>query len=187
MIKKIATVFCTFLISVFTCAYTRPDVYHIDAQKNAVLHNNLGLQAVAEERYEAAIEEFSIAIALNPKTQATAIYFNNLGETYMKVGYYKEAQQCFEKSMKQYHLNFLFYQNLVNSYKAQGVIPTKIRYYKSIEDKSSLNMIMLGLLYIANGDKRGGIIKLDEFCMREPSLLITGAVRNYLRTITSQN
>lgn len=170
----------------FVCGYTRPDVYKIDAEKNAILHNNMGLNDVAEQNYNAAIQEFCIAISLNPRTQATAVYYNNLGETYMKVGKFRDAQSCFEMSIKQYNLNFLYYQNLVNSFKAQKTVGLKIKTYQAKESKDPTNMIVLGLLYVANGDIRRGIIKLDEFCMQEPDLLLTGAVRNYLNGLTAK-
>lgn len=183
MRKNLATVLILFVMSFITSGYMKPNVYQIDAGKNAIMHNSLGLKFVSEQNYYDAIQEFSLAIALNPKTQATAVYYNNLGETYMKIGYFKEAQRCFETSIAQYNLNFLYYQNLVQSFKAQKIVKTKIKVYEAKNDKNTLNMIVLGLLYVANGDVRSGIIKLDEFCMREPDLLITGAVRNYLSGI----
>jgi len=187
MIKKSVTVLILFVMALFGSAYVRPDVYKIDAEKNAVIHNNLGLVAVSEKYYYRAIQEFNLAIALNPRTQATAVYYNNLGETYMKIGYPKEAQRCFENSIMQYSLNFLYYQNLVNSFKAQKILPAKIKYYQSKKDKNPLNMVILGLLYVANGDVRRGIIKLDEFCMKEPDLIITTAVKSYMSEIIPKN
>lgn len=171
------------LITIFTVGYSKPDVYNIDAEKNAVSHNNLGLDAMDDENYFTAIQEFSLAILLNPKTQATSVYYNNLGEAYMKLGCYKDAQGCFEKAIKQYSLNFLYYQNLVKSFKAQNILKSKESVYREKSEKSSLSMVILGLIYVENGDIRRGIIKLDEFCMKEPDLLITPAVRNYIRTL----
>lgn len=185
MIKKI--IVCLFFLTLVTSGYTKPDVYKIDAEKNAVKHNNLGLNDLAEQNYLAAIQEFSLAILLNPKTQATSVYYNNLGETYMKIGYYKDAQGCFEMAIKQYNLNFLYYQNLVDSFKAQGIVVSKLKFYKAKGEKNPMNMVIVGLLYVANGNKRSGIIKLDEFCMSEPDLLITQAVRSYLQSIIPKN
>lgn len=186
MMKKIKLFLLVFLIAVFASGYLKPSgVYEIDAAKNATLHNNLGLRFVSEGNYYDAVQEFKLAIALNPKTQATAVYYNNLGETYMKIGYHKDAQNCFENSIKQYSLNFLYYQNLTKAFKAQNNVKAQIKVYenKSIKENNPMNMIMLGLLYVENGDIRRGIIKLDEFCMKEPTLLITNAVRNYIKEI----
>lgn len=176
-----------FLISFVTSAYQKPDVYVIDAERNAVSHNNKGLEAMDDENYFEAVQEFSLAILLNPKTQATATYYNNLGLAYMKLGCYKDAQGCFEKAIKQYSLNFLYYQNLVQSFKSQKILKQKTAEYEKKSEKNSLSMIILGLIYVENGDVRRGIIKLDEFCMKEPSLLITPAVRSYIESVVSQD
>lgn len=187
MIKKTLVVLFLFLTTFVVSGYRKPEVYTIDAQKNAVLHNNLGLKAVEERSYLQAVQEFNLAINLNPKTQATAVYYNNLGEVYMKIGYFDFAQNCFERAITQYNLNFLFYKNLVDSFKAQKLVGSKIKLYEKKKDNNPLNMVTLGLLYVANGDIRRGIIKLDEFCMREPDLLITGAVRSYIKELVAKN
>lgn len=183
MMKKSILVLFLFFSVLLLSGYVRPDVYKIDAAKNATAHNDWGLKASYNGNYYEAIQEFCLAIALNPGTQATAIYYNNLGEVYMKVGFYKEAQRCFENSITQYSLNFLYYQNLVKAIKVQNLTSAKIKEYRIKSAKNSLSMIILGLLYVQSGDVRGGVIKLDEFCMREPDLIITSAVRDYLKQI----
>ena len=187
MIKKLITILFLLTLTLGVSGYLKPDVYKIDAEKNAVMHNNLGLQALSDNNFYVAIQEFSLAILLNPKTQATSVYYNNLGETYMRLGDFRGAQGCFEKAIKQYNLSFSYYQNLVKSFKAQKMIKSKLSYYQSKTSKDPMNMLMLGLLYVNNGDIRQGIIKLDEFCMQEPDLLITGAVRSYLKSIIPQD
>jgi len=183
MIKKIFSAFFLLALTLVASGYTRPDVYKIDPTTNAINHNNIGLKDVCEHNYYDAIQEFSLAIALNPKTQATAVYYNNLGETYMRIADFRAAQGCFELAIKQYNLNLLYYQNLVSSFKAQKVMPAKIQLYKAKGEKDPMNMIILGLLYVSSGNIQGGIIKLDEFCMKEPDLLISDAVRSYIQSI----
>ena len=77
------------------CAPGTIATYVIDPEKNAYEHNNLGIMYVEEKCYYAAIQEFKMAISLNPKTQATAVYFNNLGKVYMTIGYPELALDCF--------------------------------------------------------------------------------------------
>lgn len=181
--SRVLVLLSLFIILFATVGYSKPDVYTIDAEKNAVNHNNLGLEAMEDENYFTAVQEFSLAILLNPKTQATAVYYNNLGEAYMQLRCYKDAQGCFEKAIKQYSLNFHYYENLVHSFQSQNILKQKIVEYQKKSENSSLSMVILGLLYVANGDERRGIIKLDEFCMKEPDLLITPAVRNYIESV----
>jgi tetratricopeptide (TPR) repeat protein len=164
-------------------ASTKPDVYKIDATKNAYIHNNIGLHYVEEKWYPAAVQEFKIAISLNPSTQATAVYYKNLGDTYMKMRLFKYAQDCYERAIKLYSLNFTYYQSLVKSFNAQNLVNSEIMFYEKHKSQNPYDMIILGLLYVESGDLKRGVIKLDEFCMQEPNLLITGAVRAYLKEI----
>ena len=167
--------------SIVTSAYRKPDVYVIDAEKNAYMHNNLGLMYVNEKCYYAAIQEYKIAISLNPNTQATAVYYNNLGEVYLTIGYPEYALDCFERAIKQFSLNFKYYQNLAKTYKQLGTLDNKIQEYSN--KTNPLNQVMLGVLYAEKGDKKRAIIILDNFIMSEPDLIITPAVKNYIREL----
>ncbi len=172
-------IFLLLLSGILASGYRKPDVYVIDATKNAFLHNNMGLRYMNEQYYAAAIQEFKIAISLNPNTQATSVYYNNIGDAYMAIGYPDMARRPYEDAIKQYSLNFQYYQDLVKCYKSLGLVNAKIKEYSN--DKNSLNKVMLGLLYIEKGDKKRGIIVLDEFVMSEPDLLITAAVKQYIK------
>lgn len=155
----------------------------IDAQKNAYIHNNKGLLYLGENYYFGAIKEFEIAIGLNPDSQATAVYYTNLGNTYEKIGYPELARPCFEKALSLNVLCFDYYLRLVENYETLGIVEKKLNEF--IADKSSpLNDIMVGLLYIKKGDISTGITVLDEFCNNEPKLLVTSGVRAYLDKIT---
>ena len=181
--KKLLTL-SLICLSFITSGYKKPDVYKIDATKNGYIHNNRGLMYMSERCYYAAIQEFKIAISLNPDTQATSVYYNNIGDAYMIIGYPDYAQDAYERAIHQYSLNFQYYQDLAKCYKALNIIPSKIREYSSRENP--LNRVMLGLLYIESGDLKRGIIILDEFAMSEPDLLITRSIKEYLREKTKE-
>lgn len=155
----------------------------INPEKNAYIHNNLGLGYLNMGQYGAAIQEFKIAISLNPDTQATAVYFNNLGETYLKLSYYFQAQDCFERALSKYPLNFKYYLNLVTAYQMQGNLDSKLKPLLKYK-KTPLDDITIGLIYIAKGQTNRGITILDNFVMNEPKLLITDGVKYYLKGIT---
>lgn len=183
--KKFLTLICLISISIVVSGYKKPDVFHIKPEKNAYSHNNLGLMYMNDKIYYAAIQEFKIAISLNPNTQATAVYYNNLGETYMLMGYPKYAQDCFERAIKLSGLNFKYYQNLAECFYAQGLTDLKLQSY-SQDAKNPLNTIMVGLLLAQKGEYRKAIIKLDDYCMQEPDLIITNAVKEYIKTLTAK-
>ena len=185
MIKKIILIFFLTLI-IQACAIAKDKDYiglmKIDPEKNAYVHNNMGLQYLTIGQYYAAIQEFKIAIGLNPNTQATSLYFNNLGETYLRLGVYASAQDCFERAIEKYPLNFKYYLNLVTSYQMQGILDSKLKYYRK-NKKSPLDDITIGLILIAKGQTNDGITVLDNFVMNEPKLFITDGVKYYLSGI----
>lgn len=180
MIKKI---FIYFLITmtVLCSAYRKPDKYIIQAEKDAYFHNNMGIRYLEDKIYYAAIQEFKIAINLSPSTQASAIFYNNLGETYMFIGYPDMAKTCFEDAIKLYGLNFKYYLNLCECYKALKITNTKISEFQS--SKNVYDKIKLGIMYIETNQVRKGVNLLDELCMEEPDLMITPAIKQYLKEI----
>ena len=74
--------------------------------------------------------------------------------------------------------------NLVECYKALNIVQTKIREYQQSEDV--YDRIKLGLLYIQTEQYRKGVNTLDEICVQEPDLLITPALRQYIKQIVDE-
>ncbi len=184
---KQLVIIALLLLSFVTSGYRKPIMsgsFNINAGNNAVFHNALGLRYLQEHCYYAAVQEFKIAISLNENSQSTAVAYNNLGKTYFELGFAERAQDCFERAIKLYGLNFEYYKNLAECLALQKKTKQKLEEYKK-DTSNPLNRIMVGLLYIANGDRRAGIITLDAFCMAEPDLIITGGVQNYLRSLTT--
>ena len=100
----------------------------------------------------------------------------------MIIGYPDMAKTCYEEALKMYGLNLQYYINLAKCYEQLNIVQEKIKEYEvssSVYDK-----IMLGILYIQTGEKRRGVIILDDICLSEPDLLITGAIRKYLKDVT---
>lgn len=160
--------------------------YTIDPEKNAYEHNNKGVMYIEEKCYYAAIQEFKIAISLNPKTQATAVYFNNLGKVYMIIGYPELARDCFENAITQYSLNFEYYENLAQCYKKLGIAGDKLSVFRAKQKDNPVARVMTGLLEEQNGNIRGAITTLDEFANSEPDLIITPAVKEYIKKLTEE-
>ena len=180
MIKKVLTIVLLFTM-VFCSAYRKPYKYVIRAEKDAFYHNNLGINHLKDRVYYAAIQEFKIAISLSPSTQSSAIFYNNLGETYNFIGYPDMAKDCFENAIKLYGLNFKYYLNLVECYINLGIANSKISELNNSDNV--YDKIQLGILYIKTGETRRGVNVLDEVCASEPDLMITPAIRQYIAEI----
>ena len=177
--------FIVFLFILFTFCYSANADETIKAENNAYRHNNLGLMYLDEKYYFGAIKEFQIAIDLVPDKQASAAYYVNLGKTYEKIGYPSLAQPCFEKAVNLNVLCFDYYLILAENYKTQGIIDKKLAEFQN-KEPYPLNDIMIGLLYIQKGDVNTGMTVLDDFCNKEPNLLITFGVRKYLDKIMKE-
>ncbi|MBR1908025.1 tetratricopeptide repeat protein [bacterium] len=178
--RGIRVVFLAFVV-IFTVGYAKPDFEVIDSQKNAYIHNNYGLVYAEQGNYFAAVQEFKMAIDLNPGTQATAVYYNNLGNIYYKLEFSRYAAQCFENARTLYPLNVEYYRNLAKAYKQQGILNSKINKYSA--SKNILDKVLLGFMYLEAGNKQKGVVVLDSFCMTEPDLLITGGVKYYINKV----
>ena len=164
---------------------TPRNTFKIDAAKNAVNHNNLGVNYLDRKEYYSAIKEFEIAILINPDTQASAVYYNNLGKTYLKIGYPDMAEKAFKDALKRNPANFEFYQNLVTTYKEQNKLQSELQ--KAISDKKPSSKVIGGLILLETGKLEPGINMLDEFCFDEPEMILAKGVRAYLRTIVPDN
>ena len=155
----------------------------IEAENNAYIHNNKGLMYLEEKYYYGAIKEFQMAIDLNPNSQASAIYYVNLGKTYEKIGYDTLARSYFEKAVSLNPLCFDYYLKMCENYKKLDIVDEKLEYYKN-NNTSPFASIIIGLLYIQRGQVTTGITVLDDFCNKEPNLLVTTGVRNYINRLT---
>lgn len=164
------------------CPYSFAD-NKIQAKNNAYRHNNKGLIYLEENYYYGAIKEFQIAIDLNPDSQASAVYYVNLGNTYEKIGYPDLARPCFEKALRLNALCFDYYLKMTENYKKLGIAEAKLNEFKD-NKTSPFYEIITGLLYIQTGNISTGITVLDEFCNKEPNLVITAGVRSYLDNLT---
>lgn len=197
--KKVWKLHCRLLAFLLIFAFLVPCVYSyeanvvndIDAARNAKEHNNQGVAFLRDKDYYAAIKEFEIAIGINPNTQATSVYYNNLGHTYMKiyeltknVTLAKLAQNCFEKAVLQDCMNITYYKNLVDSYEAQGILNQKLSFLLANRAKNPYNLVIAGLIYIKQNKIGIAVTTLDDFCSQNPDLVIT---KDLQRIIDSYN
>jgi hypothetical protein len=83
-----------------------------------------------------------------------------------------------------YSLNFQYYKDLAECFKARGLTDLKLQQYAA--DKNPLSKVMLGVLYQQKGDLRRAITILDDFAMSEPDLIITRSVKQEIKTLIKQ-
>ncbi len=183
--RKIIYIITLIILSIGTALAAPSNTFKIDAAKNAVLHNNYGVNYLNQKDYYSAIKEFEIAISLNPDTQASSTYYNNIGKAFLNIGYPNLAEKAFKDALKYNSANFEFYQNLVTSYKEQKKLPSELK--KAVSDTKPYSKVIGGLILIESGKLEPGINMLDEFCFDEPEMILTKGVKAYLQTFVPNN
>lgn len=161
-------------------AQAKMEVFDINAQRNAVDHNNRGVIHMQDRYYAAAIKEFQLAVLLDPDTQASSVYYANLANCYMKIGYPALAQDTLGRAIKLNPMNFALYQDLAAVYKRLGITSQKIKFYQKDSAKNPLSQVMVGMLLIEENKTDAGLAKLQEFVYTEPDLIITNGVKKYI-------
>ena len=178
---KILTIICLLLMPVAVAAApAKYGVVSIDAQKNAVNHNNRGVIYMQDRYYAAAIKEFQMAVLLDPDTQASAVYYANLANCYMKIGYPALAQDTLQRAVKLNPMNFNYYQDLAVVYKRLGILDMQLKRWKRDTASNPVGLVMQGLILIEQGKYDAGMAKLYEFVYTEPDLIITTGVKNFI-------
>jgi len=171
-------------VILFFIIFIQGSTFVIDPAKNAVWHNEKGLFCLRFGNYYGAIEEFKIAIALNHSTQASSVFYNNLGSAYYRLGVYEPAAQCFQRAIS-FNPNFLqSYQNLIDTYKSQEKLSKVIKDYEKTASKTPYNSrahLMLGLIHKKLNNKSKAVMYLSEFKRLEPDLDITKQVDSIIK------
>lgn len=177
-----------FATGLFLVSYLGIQGYYfvIDPVKNAALHNEKGIIYLNQRYYLAAIQEFKIAIALCHDSTASATFYNNLGMSYMAIGRYSLAEECFIKSIE-ISPNFIeYYKNLVKTYKLRNSLKEISAKY---EEKIGTNnfspelLIILGLIYKELNRKNQAVNCLETFKKLHPGILINGALTNIINEL----
>ncbi len=153
-------------------------VVEIDASKNAIIRNNEGVNYLKEGYPYAAIASFGIALGLNPSSEASATIYNNLGTTYMQLEKYELAQECFETALKFSPMNFSYYQNLVSVYAKRNLLKQKLSESNKTE---YTDQVLDGLILLQLGQYQQGYVLLQNFVEAQPNLILTGAIKEFLR------
>ncbi len=169
----------------------------VDAQKNANLHNRRGANYFKEQDYFAALKEFKIAIAINPNSQSTAVYYNNLGKVYLVFGeiqrtrnltradadFSEMAKTCFERAIMQDCMKFEYYKNLVSSYELLGITASKKDFLLKNLKVNPFNAIVVAIILAKEGKYDPAIILLDNFAQNNPDLIITDDVKKFIAAL----
>jgi tetratricopeptide (TPR) repeat protein len=150
---------------------------------NATWHNALGLEYMRQDDIVSAIAEYKIAIALNPRTSASAAFHNNLGIAYLQLRKPDWAAVCFQNAIDLNPSCFYYYENLVKAYSQAGRLNQKYAYYKkqsAANFENSFNWMMLGLIQTQKHEYKNAVNSFNNYILLEPELIVSRAVKDKL-------
>lgn len=178
------------LIFILAIIFCQGAAFTIDPAKNAVWHNEKGLFYLEMKYYIAAIKEFQLAIKLNPESEVSATFYNNLGMTYHKINNYHGAEIYFKKAieLKPYYLDFR--KNLIEVYKKENILNEKADYYNQliIKDPKDLeSYIMLGLIHKNYGNKDYAVMYFNKFLQLAPEFGVSRQIKEIIKNLKTKN
>ena len=173
----------SFLLQGYEYKY---NVEPLDATNNATKRNSNGIMYMEMGQYNAALEEFRIAILLSPNAPTSAAYYNNLGLLYEKMNRPQNAQECFEKAIQLNPVFVEYYKNLVSLYKKTGQESTMLNKYLneiSLNKKNSSPYFYVALIYAQNNQKELAIKYLKEYRKLEKLNILSYAAKQMIEEL----
>lgn len=173
-------------------------VVPVNAERNAYSHNRRGVDFYNEHDYYAALKEFKLAVSLNPNSQASAVYYNNLGKVYLIFGeiqkrnhlstanggdFSEMARVCFEKSIMQDCMKLEYYKNLAYAYELLGIANQKKAFLKSNLSKNPFNAVLIAVIAANHGQNAEAISLLKNFTAQNSDVIIAEDVKKYIKTL----
>ncbi|MDD3594252.1 MAG: tetratricopeptide repeat protein [Candidatus Gastranaerophilales bacterium] len=158
----------------------------INAANNAALRNNKGIMYMEMGYYNAAVNEFKIAIALNPNSLASATYYNNLGNLYFKVQDYRNARDCYKQAIRLNPVFLTYYRNLIKLYDKQGTLKQELQTQLAkiqADNKNSDAILYAGLSYAQLGNKKEAVNYLKKYTELEKEQLLSNSVNLYIKEL----
>ena len=131
-------------------------------------HNNLGEFHARQNNWEKAIEEFKMAVELEPKF---AIAYQNLATAYYQLEKYDLAVENYQKAIALDSTLWQSYHNLATIYASTGKLDLAIEHVEkavSIDPKSANSYALSGIIYLQMGNKQRAKEQLEKALELDP-------------------
>lgn len=174
------------LIIIVALLLCQGGTFVVDPTKNAVWHNEKGMSFLELKHYGAAMQEFQIAILLNPESEASSAFYNNLGMTYYKIGDYKSSELNFQRAFELKPFYIEYYKNYINSYEKRNLLGNlSVQMTNTlIKDESDIQaLLMLGLVHQKLGNKELAAGYLRKFIYLAPDLSISNQLKRLVKEL----
>lgn len=163
-----------------------PDSTRIDPINDCITHHNKGVVFLESGYPLHAIDEFKIALMLNPNSSMSATVYNNLGRAYEMVRKYDLAIISYEHAIKVNPDFSLYYRNLINAYIAKKALKKAQSDYEKIVKINPMDaqaFFILGLIYMERGNKPEAIKAFKKYVSLEPNRELAFAAKKYIKKL----
>lgn len=161
----------------------------MDAANDAIAHNKKGIVFLESGYPLHAINEFKIAIMLNPNSTFSATLYNNLGRSYEMIRYYDLAIASYQHAIR-INPNFsVYYKNLVNTYRIKKALPQAQKDYEKItrvNNQDAQAYFILALIYMEQTNNLKAKEALKTFLTLEPNIDLAQAAKKYLAKLEAK-
>jgi tetratricopeptide (TPR) repeat protein len=156
---------------------------NINAINDCITHHNKGI-AFMEAGYPLhAIDEFKLALMLNPNSTMSATVYNNMGRAYEMMRSYNLAITCYQHAIKINPDFSLYYKNLVNAYRAKKALKqAQVDYEKivKINSQDAQAYFILALIYMGNENNTRALQAFKKVVSLEPNIELTRSAQKYI-------
>lgn len=185
-------IFCLLLVLIITpnnsitwaIELIGPDQKNIiNPLNDAITHNQKGLSYLERGYPLHAIDEYKLAIMLNPNSFLSASIYNNLGQAYEKINQYNYAIVSYQNAIKINPDFSVYYKNLVDAYNYKKILNKAQKDYETIleinpEDAEAT--FILGLIYMKQNNSPKAITTFENYIKLQPNRDLTNAAKKYI-------
>lgn len=157
-----------------------------NALSSAITHNKKGLTFLESGYPLHAVNEFKIALMLNPNTTMSASIYNNLGQAYEMLRAYDLAIASYQHAIKINPDFAIYYKNLVYVYKAKRSLDKAQKEYEtiiSINKDDAQAYFVLGLISLETSQNEKAKEYFSKFIQLEPNVDLANAAKKYLANL----
>lgn len=161
----------------------------IDVHDMAITHNRRGNEYLKAGYPLHAVNEFKIAIMLNPNSTMSATLYNNLGRSYEMVRQYELAISSYQHAIRVNPEFSRYYKNLINAYKAQRTLTKACHNYETVvkeNPKDAQAWYTLGLIYYEQKKYLDAQEAFNTFIELEPNVELAIAAKKYLKKMSGE-
>lgn len=154
-----------------------------DQGENAIEHQKMGIILLEQGRIDESLDEFKLALALNPSSTLAAALYDNVGIAYQRQGFYGPACQSFVEAIRMRPQFEVYYLHLVETYdKSQTLTRARQMFQKilTLNPMDAEGWYLMGLMNEKAGQPTDAREDFIKFLQLQPYSQLAQAAEKHL-------